>query len=64
MTNGLLINPTISEEDYMKLLAADVESDGDVARVLNANGLASWTVCPHCHCDDFTHAEDCVADEI
>jgi len=52
-------NQTVSEEDYKVLQQADIILDGKVARVLNKNGHAFWTVCPKCRVDDFTHIENC-----
>lgn len=49
----------LNKEDYLILDAADTESDGEVARILNENGCANWTVCPECNVDDFTHVEGC-----
>jgi hypothetical protein len=49
----------ISPEDYKVLQQADIILNGKVAEVLNKNGQPSWTVCPNCCIDDFTHVEDC-----
>ena len=49
----------LNKFDYRVLQDADIFLGGDVARVLNANGRANWTVCPECRVDDFTHVEGC-----
>ncbi len=50
---------TLTPAEYTVLETADILLNGAVARVLNANGKANWTVCPVCRVDDFTHVEDC-----
>lgn len=49
----------LSVDHYLVLECADISSNGDVSKVLNANGMCSWTVCPKCGSDDFTHVEGC-----
>ena len=55
----LKMSDVLTREDYQILDAADNESDGEVARILNENGCANLTVCPECFVDDFTHVEGC-----
>jgi hypothetical protein len=50
----------LSKEDYQILEAADTKSDGAVARVLNENGCADFTICPECGVEDFIHIEECL----
>lgn len=50
-----LLNPA----DYAALQHLDLRLDGAIAKLLNRNGCANWTVCPHCSVDDFTHVEGC-----
>lgn len=63
MTNLQLGNPQygglLSPEDYKVLQMANVFIGNEVNRVLNENGVARFTVCPICRCDDFTHVEGC-----
>ena len=55
----------LSLDDYKILQEADILMDGLVAKVLNRNGRANWTVCPECCVDDFTHVEGCaIADDF
>lgn len=48
----------VSEADYKAFEAIDLATD-NLADLLSRNGHASWTVCPACHLDDFTHFEGC-----
>lgn len=48
----------LSEADYYALQAL-ADRRGVLARILSENGHASWTVCPRCRVDDFTHVEGC-----
>lgn len=43
----------LNAADYLVLFAADLKLNGAVARVLNKNGAANWTVCPSCGVDDW-----------
>lgn len=54
-----MANQMVSKEDYKVLQQADIILNGKVAKVLNENGHASWTVCQNCGVDDFTHVENC-----
>lgn len=47
----------LSVKDY-KILALANELV-EIYDVLNRNGAANFTVCPHCHVDDFVHVEGC-----
>lgn len=49
----------LNKKDYTELYRADFISRGKVREVLNRNGAANMTVCPLCHCDDFTHVQGC-----
>lgn len=51
--------PPLTEQQYIWLQIWDIESNGQLATLLNSGGRASWTVCPHCRVDDFTHVEGC-----
>jgi len=53
------MSEVLSQRDYLFLQALDLQTDGKLAAVLNANGCANWTVCPQCRVDDFTHVEGC-----
>ena len=49
------------KEDYLALympVLEDLNLGGEYSRALNSIA-ASATVCPECHCDDFTHVESC-----
>jgi len=48
----------LREKDYVKL-AKIAEKHPELTKILNENGHASWTGCPHCRVDDFTHVEGC-----
>lgn len=37
---------------------ADFDLDGRYSAAINSLS-ANGTVCPECHCDDFTHSESC-----
>lgn len=49
----------LSVEEYRLLQHIDLITDGALANLLNAYGMAHFTVCPKCFCDDFTHVEGC-----
>ena len=49
----------LTPEEYGLLSVADLVFGGEIAKILNANGHASWTCCPHCLMEDFTHVVDC-----
>ena len=51
--------PRLTEQEYIWLQIWDIESNGQLATMLNRGGRASWTVCPRCCVDDFTHVEGC-----
>ena len=55
----MAIPELLNAEDYKVLQLADHILNGEVQRVLNENGVARFTVCPHCRADDFTHVEGC-----
>jgi hypothetical protein len=49
-----------ADADYLFLQAINDNLDDDkLTGILNRNGSANLTVCPHCHVDDFTHVEGC-----
>lgn len=50
---------TVSEADYLELQRMDIATEGSLGDILNRNGHASWTGCPRCHVDDFTHVDGC-----
>lgn len=50
---------TISEADYLELQRMDIATEGSLGDILNRNGHASWTGCPRCSIDDFTHVAGC-----
>jgi hypothetical protein len=46
-------------EDFVELNVQSQEMEGLLSSYLNDNGKASFTVCPECGVDDFTHSENC-----
>jgi len=53
------MSDVLSQRDYLFLQELDLQTNGKLAALLNANGCANWTVCPECRVDDFTHVEGC-----
>jgi len=52
----------MNKEDYIALympVLEDLNLHGQYVRALNSIA-PNATVCPECHCDDFTHSESCV----
>ncbi len=49
----------MTQNEYITLYIADSRSDGVIGILLNNNGACALTVCPECHCDDFSHLETC-----
>lgn len=49
----------LTESDHIKMNGTDMAMNGGLAKFLNQNGKASFTVCPDCGVDDFTHTEGC-----
>lgn len=49
----------ITIEEYRLLNFIDTVTEGNITYNLNRFGLAHFTVCPKCFCDDFTHVEGC-----
>ncbi|MEK6828872.1 MAG: hypothetical protein AABY15_02015 [Nanoarchaeota archaeon] len=49
----------LSEKDFIVLNAMDRVMIGNLSKYLNENGKASFTLCPECGIDDFTHTSMC-----
>jgi len=47
------------ELDFFVLNNSDQKMRGNLAKYLNDIGKASFTLCPECGCDDFTHVDEC-----
>lgn len=46
-------------EDFVNLNLYDRWMNGAISKYLNENGKASFTICPECGVDDFTHIQGC-----
>lgn len=49
----------LKPDDYMIMYVLDMQTNGEVGRILNGNGMPNATVCPECRVDDFTHVASC-----
>jgi len=49
----------LSEKDFIILNAMDRVMASGLSKYLSENGKSSFTICPECGCDDFTHTHGC-----